>query len=220
MKRLMGLMLLGLFSATPAFADGTGCYVLPKVGTGQGSHGGFRPKYVEALGIAVDVQNFGGENTVIACGFVTTEQHTALASNADVIAIPTTDLSEPINITAKSGVMDRLESLKVPVNHLMSDPRVVNSYRKIVSVVARLAVFLQRFDAIQSDQGRVRFFSVGVGLDSTVGDLGAAVKQNLLDAATSLGLDTSGIRNKTTIRAALVDITNQLPTVFLANEAF
>jgi hypothetical protein len=217
-QRLMLLVLVFvLFAAGAAEAqDLARFYLVPKV-TKPGFPGAV-PKYlnpVDLPGVNVSAMDFGNEDTMLVGAAVTNQQHTAIAANADVIAVPS-NLDNTMSAPALSTVRDRLESLKIPTAHFTT----ANTYREVIGVVGRLFQLFQRFDAIQASEGRLGFFDLDITLSSTVNDLRGALRANFVLAANQLGLDTAGISGSMTLRQALRNLIAQMPPFTLAGETF
>lgn len=186
-------------------------YVVPKTGDGQTPATGFRPKYIADLGVSYSAMDYGLEDTFLVGVNVTGAQHTTLAANLDVIAIPLA-LDDQIGLTALSTVKNRLESLNVPSDWVQQ----THTYRDVIRIVGKLFQFMQRFHARQVR----RFFESGITLDTRVNQLTAPQRNALTDAASSLNLDTSVVTNTMPLRQALRLLIQQLPSFQLAGETF
>jgi hypothetical protein len=217
MKRLMlaAVMVLLAASAGAQEVASVRFYVVPKIGTGS-SKDSFRPKYIHPIENqppigAYGAMDYGLEDTMLVGVNVTPTQHTTLASNLDVIAIPA-DLDSTIGLTALTTVQSKLEGLHVPAGWVTQ----ANTYRQVVSAVGKLFMFMQRFEA---QQLRV-FFESGVTLDTRINQLTQAQRTALTDAAISMGLDVSSITGPMLIRQALKILGDQIPSFGLAGETF
>jgi hypothetical protein len=186
-------------------------YVVPKIGTGATPTDAIRPKYIGDLAVPWSAMNYGLEETFLVGANVTGAQHTTINGNIDVISIPQ-NLDSAIGLVALSTVKDRLESLHVPSDWVTSD----HTYRDVVRIVGKLFLYMQRFHG----QQLTKFFQSGVTLDTRVNQLTAAQRTAMLEAAQSLGLDTSVATNTMTLRQALRLIVQQLPSFSLAGQTF
>lgn len=180
-------------------------YIVPKIGAGTFLDP-IRPKYVS--GQAMD---YGLDNTYLVGAQVTNAQHTSIASNIDVIAIPA-DLDSQIGLTALDTVKARLESLRVPSDWVTTN----HTWRDLVRAVGKGFQFMERFCG---RQGRI-FFEAGITLETRMNQLTAAQRNALSDAALSFGLDISNITSTTTVRQALRIFFQQLPSFQLAGQTF
>lgn len=217
---LTGVVVAALFGFTSVAeaADLARFYIVPKVTIQSPIGPVFGPKYINNVdlpGVAWSAIDFGREDTMLVGAAVTPAQHTAIAANADVIAIPS-GLDSTINASAITSVRDRLEALKIPVAQLTT----ANTYRDAVGVVGRMFLLLQRFDGIQGETSRKNFFDLNVTLSSNVNELTQFQRNNLLQAAQSLGLDTSGITGGMTLRVAFRTLIAQMPSFTVMGEAF
>jgi len=100
-----------------------------------------------------------------------------------------------------------LEALGFPAGWVTTShaPRdVLRFVRQGCNFYARYAVF--------AGSGKVRLFGAGITLDSTIGQLPAGVRANLLATSDSFGFDRTGITNTTTLRAALRLLWPQFPS--------
>lgn len=187
-------------------------YIVPRIGTGTGTTPAthFRPKYIGDLGVLYAAMDYGLEGTYLVGAEVTPAQHTALAAEADVIAIPL-NLDNAIG-GALSQVESALETLNVPAGWVTT----THTYRQVIGAVGRLFRFMRTFAARQ----RRVFFESGVTLNLQMNDLTAAQRNALAEAATFLGLDISGITGTTTIRQALKILIDQMGPFTLFREAF
>lgn len=186
-------------------------YVVPKVGDGLTPDTAVRPKYIADAGVQFGAMDYGLEDTFLVGCEVTPEQHSQLAAQLDVIAIPA-DLDSLVGLSALSVVVDRLESLHVPADWVTTD----HTYRFVVGVVGRLFTYMQRFNG----QQMAKFFTSGVTLETRVNQLTTAQRNAMLNAATSLGLTTDTITGPMKLRQALKILLDQLPQFSLFGETF
>lgn len=204
-----GLVFMAL-TASAQEAAGVRFYIVPKTGAGTRADS-VRPKYIGDLGIGYSAMDYGLENTFLAACAPDAATHTSLASNLDVIAIPQ-GLDSAIGLTALSTVQAKLEGLHVPAGWVNE----THTYRDVVRAVGKMFVFMQRFHGQQLRT----FFESGVTLDTRINQLTQAQRQALLDAATSLGLDTSSITGSMLIRQALKTLADQMSGFVLGGEVF
>lgn len=186
-------------------------YVLPKVAVTEPLPS-FEPKYLSGLGISnAESVDYGLEDTYLTGAEVTGEQHTALAGEIDVIAIPA-DLDANIGLSALSTVKSKLEGLNVPAEWVTTS----HTYRDVLRLTARLFQFMQRFHG----RSGLTLFLAGIELDHTVGSLSQAHFDAVADAAQQLGVSLSGITPSSTIRFALRTIALRVPAVIIKGEIF
>lgn len=186
-------------------------YIVPKVGDGLTPDTAARPKYVADSGVSWAAMDYGLEDTFLVGCEVSSEQHTQLASQLDVIAIPA-DLDSQIGLTALTTVQNKLEGLHVPADWVTTS----HAYRFVVGVVGRLFLYMQRFNGREMR----KFFEVGITLDTRVNQLTQAQRTAMLNAAIDLGLSTAPVTNSMTLRQALKILIDQLPQFTLFGEPF
>lgn len=197
-------------------------YLIPKIGReGVGnindaqpwseSTGPVRPRYVGTIAGAwqsIDCD----DNLALVAADVTGTEHTAIMVNSDVTAVPA-NLENTVG-GALATVQAKLEAANLPAQWVTSGM----TWRTVLKWTIRLLLIRQRFKGLAP--AAAKLFSGGITLNSTVGDLPAAVRQRLNSAAQSLGLDTSGITLSTTIRVALITLGQQMTTtITVAGEA-
>lgn len=158
------------------------------------------PKYLIALGVPWGGMDYGLEPVMLVVADVTAAQHAALAANADVVSVPA-NLDAPIGAGALNAARSALEALGIPAQWLVAS----TTWREAVRHVARVFQLAQRFHGLYG----VRLYRGGVTLNTTVARLTAGQRAALLDAATSLGWDVSGVQSDWTLRHALKALSDQ-----------
>lgn len=185
-------------------------YLVPTVTPETGPPGVIAPKYfgdgtVSASWSAMDYQS---EAAMLVRADVTSEQHTTLAAQTDVLAVPT-PITTLVSAVALSRVQSVLEGANLPAGWVTTS----HSYRDVLRAVAKVMGLLQRY---HGQWGRL--FGSGITLSTTIGQLPQATRTRLRDAATSLGLDISGLTNQMTLRQALRHLADQLPAPIIGGE--
>ena len=182
-------------------------YIVPRVGSGTATDL-WRPKYI-VDGIGTNLLSgpsahvgYGLEPVYLVAADVTNAEHTALAANSDVTAVPANlDATLGANLAT---VQAKLEAFGIPSGWVTG----AMTYRTVVKWVIRLFFISQRLNGMSN----VGLLPQGVTLDSTISDLTQTQRDKLSAAAESLGADTSGVTGATTIRAALKALADQLPS--------
>jgi hypothetical protein len=185
-------------------------YLVPKIGTGARTDA-YRPKYLADWGqthpvdgqIEAVMMDYGVEATYLVLAVVTPAQHTEIVSNIDVTAVPT-PYTDNVSAVALTKVQQSLESALIPGNWITTS----NTWADVVRSTVKSILVMQRFAGMFG-----QLFTSGVTLDTTVGQLTAAQRQNLRAAAQSMGIDTSGATGSTTVRTAILIFSAQLPPV-------
>lgn len=185
-------------------------YVVPKF-TPDGPDPAIEPKYIGALGVPYAAMDYGLEDTFLVGADVTTEQHNALAAEVDVISVPA-NLDSQIGLTALATVENKLEGLHVPADWVTTS----HTYRDVLRLTGKLFLYMQRFHGRQLSV----FFTGAITLDTRVNQLTTAQRNAMLDAAISLGLDTSAITGPMLLRQALKILADQIPSFTLSGETF
>ena len=171
------------------------------------------PKYLrwrfnpDGLNVMWSLKDFGYRDTCIVAADVSAEQHQDLASNEDVLAAPA-NLDNVIDtIQKRDTVRDALESLHVPGQWVNVDM----TYREVLRPVTHLFLLAQRYHAITAEkygQGR-KLVEAGYTLNTLVSEIPAQIRQDLNQAAQSLGYDTSEILGSWMYRRALKHLGDQ-----------
>lgn len=184
-------------------------YVVPKDGDGT-NDSPFRPKYIDDAGLGYSAMDYGLEDTFLVACEVSDAQHTLLASQLDVIAIPA-ELDGLIGLPALATVQSKLEGLHIPADWVTTN----HTYRDVIRLTGKLFLFMQRFHGTF-----LRKFFLAVNLDTRINQLSQTQKTELLDVAASLGIDTSSVTQSMTLRRALKLLADQLPAFVLRGETF
>jgi len=176
---------------------------MPAIGTGASREDMRRPKYADAMlsaGVRYSCMDYGLMPVFFVAAEVTPEQHTTLAAQADVIAIPA-DITQEIG-AGVATVQARLEQLRIPADWVTAS----HTYRQVLRRVLAWFMFAQRHHGLHGE----RLFPDAADLETRVGQLDAGLRQRLIATAGSLALNTSAVTLNTSIRQLLGIITNQL----------
>lgn len=183
----------------------TRIYVVPREGTGVPFVDPYRPKYllgVDGLSLvsgAVHSMYYGRAAVFLASADVTPAEHTALAANADVLAVPAV-LDNAIG-GALATVVAKLEPLGFPCDWVTA----ATTWRQLVRTCARMIALAQRLHL------RGPLLPPGITLDSTIGDLTQGQRDFLRDAIESFGGTTNGLTGAMPMRLALQYLAAQAP---------
>lgn len=189
-------------------------YVVPKITINELGMTYAAPKYINPVdlpGVVFQAMNYGLEDTYLVGAEVTDAQHTALAANLDVIAIPA-NLDSTVGLTALTTVQNKLEGMWIPADWVTTS----HTYRQVVALTRKAFLYMQRFHANQLS----KFFVSGVTLDTRVNQLTQAQRNAMENAAISLGLSIASITGSMKLRAALKILFDQIPGGMLFGEAF
>lgn len=124
---------------------------------------------------------------------VTDAQHSAVASNADVVSVPANLDAQP-SAGQLSTVAAVLETLNIPTDWVTSGM----TYRDILKGVVRFFLFAQRLNGMAGP----RLFAAST-LDMQLNSLNAANRQKLQDVFGSFNFSAAGVTGTTTIRRIL-----------------
>jgi hypothetical protein len=116
------------------------------------------------------------------------------------------DLGAQLTPAQVTNVQNKLESINLPANWVDTS----FLWIQVVRIVLGMVTLMQRFKGFN---GNVSLFSGGVTLATQVNQLTQTVRDNLTNAALSLGLSTTGITGTMTLRAALRNFGEQLKTM-------
>lgn len=198
-------------------------YIVPKIGTGA-IKDPFRPKYVTPETkeapvppplIAADYNSmdYGAESVFLLAVDVTAAQHTTLSAQTDVLSIPT-PIDTNVSAVALPTVQSKLEALNIPGTWVTTS----TTYRQVLRVVAKAILLAQTYNGLF--EGLQRIFDAGITLDTRWNQLTNAQQNRLLQVASTLGADSSGVTSTTTMRVILRTLAEQLPGLTIRGEAF
>lgn len=159
-------------------------FVVPVVQSGRF----FTPKYIHGVLPSYTVANFP-HGTFLVSAEATQQQQDDISAHADAIVIPPLDDGVALNATVNT-----LESLDVPAQWVTADM----TYRTVVRTVFGAMEFLGRVSAIAATQ-----IPLAGHLGDTFASLPLAVRNAMTQAASELGLSTSGVTGSTTVRQIL-----------------
>lgn len=187
-------------------------YIVPVVGAGLIKGDARRPKYflsaADGTGTAGVVplgwsaMDYGFEPWMVVGADLSVSDDNLIIGEPDAFAVPF-DLAQTLSSAQVTGVQAKLEAINVPAGWVTTSL----TWLTVVRTVLGMFTLMQRYAGMHGANG---LFSGIVNLNSTVSSLAAGVRQDFLAAATSLGLDTSGILGTTTIRQALKLLADQL----------
>ncbi len=152
-------------------------------------------------------KDFGFTDTCIVVSDVTTEQHAELIGYSDVLAAPANIDNAIPNNTVRDNVRSQLEGLNVPAGWVQTGM----SYREVLRPITHLFLFAQRYHALTAEKygtGR-KLVEQGYTLDTIISDIPVEVRQDLQDAADSLGYDYSSVQASDTYRVGLKKLADQ-----------
>lgn len=176
-------------------------YIIPKIGTGVPRTDPFRPKYFDTLGVPWRCINYGREPVYIVFADLLPAVHTSLVANSDVTALPA-NLQQQIG-AALATVQAKLEALNIPAQWVTA----THTYADVLKKVHRVFSLAQRIHG----KFNITLFPVAANLDTLVSAIPAGRRQNLVDAATDFGLNTTGVTGAMTLRQALMHLADQFP---------
>lgn len=154
-------------------------YILPLIGTGTDADP-FSPKYITD-GRPYTQMHYGIRDATLVAVDVTDDEHTTLASQSDVAAVPQ-------NLDATIGdALDRvqtvLEALRIPSGWVTS----MHTFRTVLRIVAGVFQFSQRMSGLTGQ----RIADSGVTLNTRWNSFPTALRQAITDTADDLGYDST-----------------------------
>jgi len=186
----------------------TRIYLMPQAGDEFGplrTSPGLYPKYVGNGAIRNwTALTYGREGWVFVAADVTNAEHTAIAANPDVVALPP-NLDQQVG-GALAATQAALETAKIPADWVTSGM----TFRTVLKWSVRIVYIVHCLYGRDGLARTVKFFGAGIGLDSTIGDLPVGVRQRLITVAQRLGLDVSTITLATSLRAAMRIVGQQM----------
>jgi len=177
-------------------------YLVPVIGDGTKADPR-RPKYVAALsGVDWAAMDYGFQPVMLVAANVDDATDTTATNQADVQRLPD-NLDQQIGAAALSIVQNALETRNLPAGWVTN----TMTYRELLRTLGGFFAFLQRYSVVANTTGLV--IGGTVNLNTQFNQLPQAVRTNLQDTATSLGLSSAGITGTSTIRVILKNIADQ-----------
>jgi hypothetical protein len=171
-------------------------YFMPAVSTSDF----VQPKY--SFSTSGSFIPFGGQGIYLAAADIGSTEDAALTANADVTAVPD-NLDQQIGAGALAKIQTALENRNIPAGWLTA----ATTYRSALRTIVNMFKFFQKFIAVTHIT--VPVITGAITLNSTFNSLSAANRQRLIDTATALSFDTSGLTGAATMRQILKAIADQ-----------
>jgi hypothetical protein len=194
-------------------------YLVPKVVVTLPFGDVLVPKYTQPgdLGVGWDLDNrwsamdYGLEDLFLLAVDNTPAEHTSLAAQVDVIAVPS-PISDNVSAAAVSVIQTRLEGANLPASWVTTG----HTYQQVLAIVGRVVAFAQAYHG----QHNLPLFTGGATLNTQINQIPQAARQRLQSTAQSLNLDYSSVTSTTTIRQVLLLIAQQMPGFTLRGVQF
>jgi hypothetical protein len=168
-------------------------YITPAIGAGIPGDGR-RPKYVSALpAVAWAGMDYGFNPLFLVAADLTAPQDASVVANADVFAFPF-DLDTNITGGAITTTRNVHEAFLIPLQSVPATNRLLARYD------AGLFQYMQRLNVVLGNEVLI---DNGAKLNIQWQNIPANVQTAALEAAQSLGYDTSFITGTTQLRAVL-----------------
>jgi len=146
------------------------------------------------------MKDYGLMDQAVLCADIAAADHTALAANADVLAIPV-NIDTTLNTSARNTARTYLESVNIPAGWVNTG----DTYRSVLRSVLGIFFYLQRVTALRG----VALDWVEVPLSLQWQQIPASWQSAMTQAATEMGYATSGVTNTTTLRTILKYMADQ-----------
>lgn len=169
-------------------------YLMPRIGSGLTHLDARRQKYPLSKSRCI---RCGQEMFCVVIADVTNAEHTAVAANADVRALPA-DLDTTLNAAARTAIVDILEAMRVPAQWVT----VGMTFRVVLRRLVGMFFVLQSLE-----ERNIRLLSAD--LEAPVSSLSLGARQALQGVASDLSFDGSAVNGSTSLRAVLAGIGNQ-----------
>jgi hypothetical protein len=177
-------------------------YIVPAIGSGASTSDARRPKYIHALRPPGAWMDFGF-NPVFLCGVdMTAPQDTSVVANADVFAFPF-DLTATISGGAVTTRKARFEDFLIPGDGVVNGM----TEKACGRYVAGLFQYMQRLNGVLGNEVFIDTLAKLNVLWNTVPV--DPYQTAILEAAHSIGYDTSFIVGTTQVRAILRNFADQ-----------
>ena len=175
-------------------------YIAPIIGDG-GIVTPYRPKYMDGTGFGWTIIDYGSAPICILCvKDITPAFHSTLSLNADIYSFPT---DFDINLTGQdvTDISDILEVLKVPAGWVNASL----TFRQVLRSIGGIFFFSQRY---YGNTGGLSIFDGGTTLNTQFDQLPSQKQTDIINAAESLGYNSSGLSGNLTIRNMLKDMSD------------
>lgn len=146
------------------------------------------------------VMDFGLEPTFLMAADVDATQHTLLAAELDVLALPA-DIDSNLTPGTVTVAQDFMEARNIPANWVTT----AFTYRQVLRRVAGLFQFAQ---GVHGTFG-ISIFDGGLNLDRTLNSIPVARRNGLQQVADQQGLDYSALGGAATLRDMLLSFAQQ-----------
>lgn len=178
-------------------------YIVPVIGDGSKANAR-RPKYFAdgTISASWSGMDYGFEPWMVVGADLSPADDAFVIGQPDGMALPL-DLDTQMSAQGVTTVQTKLEAINIPADWVTT----AWTWRAMTREVLAMCSILQRFNGVH---GNTRMFGGAVTLDSTIGSLSVAVRNDLITTATSLGLDTGGITGPTLIRTAWKALADQM----------
>lgn len=173
-------------------------HLMPMTGTGSSRLDPRIPKYLaEFTNDYWQLVDYGSQDVCLVALNASNTVHTTLGGNSDVYTFPE-DMSGNPTGGGVAQLNDAFESLSIPGNWINAS----FSYGTILRRIIGMFILNQRYWVIRGNTaGNGRHSILDAGLNATVDQVGSVTDLN--SAASSLGLDSSGVTGSTLIREML-----------------
>lgn len=204
-KAILAALLLAL-SATQADAEWR-VYIVPTVAsTGTAPNQSRKPKYFHNATVSAaswSLITYGMEPWMIVVADLSGADHTLLAGQADVTALPS-NLDAAITAGNVTTIVAKLDSMNVPSGWVKEGM----TWREVLRKVINFFTLLQSYEG---HGGTTPIFSSAT-LNTTVGNLSQATRDRIQAVADDAGLSTTAINGSTTVRQMLQILVDQMQT--------
>ena len=146
------------------------------------------------------MSDYGLMDQAVVCADILAADHTTLAANADVLAIPV-NIDTTLNTSARNTARTYLESVNIPAGWVNTG----DTYRSVLRSVLGIFFYLQRVTALRG----VALDWVEVPLSLQWQQIPASWQSAMTQAATEMGYATSGVTSTTTLRTILKYMADQ-----------
>jgi hypothetical protein len=177
-------------------------YLVPAIGTGAPTDPR-RPKYLSAMAVAYSGMDYGFQPVFLIAADLSPANDAAVIANPDAFGFPF-DLSPQLSGGDANAASTALESFFIPGNWITG----AITWLTVARTTAGMFQYLQRLNGVL---GNVILLD-GTGnktLNTQFNQIDPTIQAAIIDAAQSLGYDTSFIQNNTQVRALIKNFADQ-----------
>lgn len=155
---------------------------------------GWDPDPQNAIDCPWSMKDYGSINNAILCADISATDHTNLASNSDVLVIPT-NIDNTLTVSARNVARNFLENYNIPAGWIATG----TTYRSVLRTITEFFLFFQRITVILGHD-----INLPVGwMDLTIAQISGEIRSAMMQYADENNIDYSLVTQTTTMRSVM-----------------